>query len=244
MAVFVFVHGAWHGGWCWKETAAALRAEGHEVHTPTLTGLGERSHLLHAGITPDTHVQDIVNTLQWRDLTGVILVGHSYGGIVITGVASQVPEKLSALVYLDAFAPEESGTPIFAKANPARMAAFMKQIEAGAIGLEPDEAAKTWVEDTETLKLLLSKCTPHPKGCFEYGVTLTGREHEVRHRHYIVAAQNTQSPFQAEYARVRDRPGWTSEEISTWHDAMIEAPNELAAILSTYAQRIGLQDTK
>ncbi|MEX0339800.1 MAG: alpha/beta fold hydrolase [Arenibacterium sp.] len=242
MAVFLLVHGAWHGGWCWEKTGAALRARGHEVHAPTLTGLGERSHLLSADITPDFHVQDIVNTLKWRDLTNVILVGHSYGGIVTNGVASQIPERLRALVYLDAFAPEESGVSLFAKANPTRMTAFKKQIEAGAIALKPDEAHKTWVEDPELRAWVLSKCTPHPKGCFEHGVTLTGRQSEVPHRHYILAAKNAHSPFQAEYTRVRDRPDWTSEVIQTWHDAMVEAPDDLAAMFDAYALKLDQQD--
>lgn len=242
MAAFVLVHGAWHGGWCWRQTAQALEALEHAVHTPTLTGLGERSHLLSPDITPDTHVQDIVNTLVWRDLRDVILVGHSYGGIVITGVASAAPERLTALVYLDAFAPDVSGEALFAKANPARMAAFQAQIDAGAVGLAPDGAVETWTDDPELKAWILEKCTPHPRGAFLYGVTLTGREAEVPHRHYIVAARNTASPFQIEYARLRHRAGWTSEEIPTWHDAMVEAPGELAARLHAYATPLTDQD--
>lgn len=238
MAVFVLVHGAWHGGWCWRDTASALRELGHEVHTPTLTGLGERSHLVSADITPDTHVLDIVNVIKWRELDEVILVGHSYGGIVITGVASQTPQRLRALVYLDAFVPEESGQPIFATANPERMAGFRKQISAGAIALEPDEAVDTWVEDPATKAWLLDRCTPHPKGCFENGATLSGRETEVIYRHFIVAGKNTSSPFQAEYARVRGREGWTSEMIPTLHDAMVEAPYDLARRLDCYAAKL------
>lgn len=235
MAEFVLVHGAWHGGWCWAETKAALSALGHGVHTPTLTGLGERSHLLGAGITPDTHVLDIVNVLKWRGLTQVILVGHSYGGLVITGVAGQVPEAVHALVYLDAFVPEMSNEAIFAKANPERMAEFQRQIDGGAIGLEPDGAIDTWTDDPATKAWLLARCTAQPKGTFEHSVTLTGRETEIAHRHFIVADKNSASPFQAEYARVRQRPGWTSERIATWHDAMVEAPGDLASRLDAYA---------
>ena len=239
MAVFVLVHGAWHGGWCWQQTEKALRALGHDVHTPTLTGVGERSHLLTADITPDTHVADVVNTLKWRDLDQVILVGHSYGGMVTTGVASQVPERLKALVYLDAFVPEESGVSLFAKANPERMTGFLKQIQAVAIALEPDEAIDTWTADPAAKTWLLEYCTPHPKGCFDNGVTLSGREQEVAYRHYIVAGKNVSSPFQAEYDRVRNRNNWTSEVIPTLHDAMVEAPEDLARRLHLYAASIG-----
>ncbi|MEM7269342.1 MAG: alpha/beta hydrolase family protein [Pseudomonadota bacterium] len=238
MAIFVLVHGAWHGGWCWTKVEAALRELGHETHAPTLTGLGERSHLLTEDIVSDTHVEDIVNVLKWRELTGVILVGHSYGGTIITGAASTVPEKIRALAYLDAFAPEVSNQSLFATANPKRMAAFQKQIDAGAIALEPDDAMQTWTDDPATMKWLKRQCTPQPKATLLSGVTLTGREKEVRHRHYIVAERNRTSPFWAEYLRLKAKDGWTSERINTLHDAMIEAPDELAARLDAYATSI------
>ena len=235
MAVFVLVHGAWHGGWCWAQTAAALREHGHEVHTPTLTGVGERSHLLSADIVPDTHVADIVQTLKWRSLEEVILVGHSYGGMVITGVAGQCPERLRALVYLDAFVPERSGEALFATANPERMAGFQAQMDAGAVGLEPDAALMTWAEDPDLRAWIAARCTPHPVGCFTHGVTLTDRAQEVRHRHYMVAAKNVEAPFQAEYARIKETEGWTHEALPTWHDAMVEEPLLLADRLEAYA---------
>ena len=237
MAVFVLVHGAWHGGWCWAKTEGALRSMGHDVHSPTLTGQGELSHLLSADITPDSHVQDIVNVLRWRDLSDVILVGHSYGGMVITGVAGQTPERLRALVYLDAFVPEQTGVSIFANANPYRMAAFQKQIDAGVVGLPPDKGADTWVSDPDTKAWLLSKATPQPRGTLQNGVTLTGREAEVPARHYILAERNKPSAFWGEYVRVKDRPDWTSERMPTLHDAMIEAPDDLATRLDAYAGR-------
>lgn len=238
MSTFVLVHGAWHGGWCWATTATALRHLGHEVHTPTLTGLGERSHLLHKDISSDDHVTDIVNVLKWRELQDVVLVGHSYGGTIITGVAGQMPETVRALVYLDAFVPEVSNQAIFATANPVRMAAFQKQIDAGAIALEPDNAIDTWTNDADVKAWLMRQCTPHPKGTFQQGVTLTGREADVSHRHYILAAGNKPSPFWAQYERVRALPGWTSETIDTLHDAMIEAPEKLAHLLDSFAQTL------
>jgi len=103
---FVLVHGAWHGGWCWKRLAPLLRSEGYEVYTPTLTGQGDRIQSIHPDINLDTHIQDIVNLLHYEDLHNVILVGHSYGGMVITGVEAKVPERLSQLVFFDAFLPE------------------------------------------------------------------------------------------------------------------------------------------
>ena len=106
MANFVLVHGAWIGGWCWRPNAQALRKAGHEVFTPTLTGLGERSHLMNPGINLDTHIADIVNVFKHEELSDVVLVGHSYGGMVVTGVADALADKIRSLVYLDAFVPE------------------------------------------------------------------------------------------------------------------------------------------
>lgn len=106
MATIVLVHGGTSGGWAWKPIASKLRVEGHEVYTPTLTGLGERVHLLNREIGLDTQINDIVNVLTFEDLHDVILVGHSLGGMVITGVADQIPERIAKLIYLDAYLPE------------------------------------------------------------------------------------------------------------------------------------------
>ncbi|MEM6939568.1 MAG: alpha/beta hydrolase [Pseudomonadota bacterium] len=238
MACFVLVHGAWHGGWCWTESARILRNLGHDVHAPTLTGLGERCHQMSAEITPDTHVTDILQVLTWRELSDVILVGHSYGGLVITGVASQRPALMRALVYLDAFVPEVSGKSIFAEANPDRMAGFQRQMDAGAVGLEPDAAMQTWTDDPAIMARLKPLCTPQPKGTLTHGVTLTGLENEVGHRHYIITERNRPSAFWAEYARVKSRPGWTTATFPTWHDAMLEAPEALAHHLHSYAAHL------
>jgi pimeloyl-ACP methyl ester carboxylesterase len=107
MATFVLVHGAWHGGWCYARVARLLRAAGHDVYTPTLTGVGERAHLAALSMTLTTHVRDIVNVLEYENLSDVILCGHSYGGMVITGVAAAAGERIRTLFYLDAFLPED-----------------------------------------------------------------------------------------------------------------------------------------
>src|SRR5271167_937589 len=107
MSTFVLVHGAWHGGWCYKRVAQLLREAGHEIYTPTLTGVGERVHLMTPAVTLDTHIQDILNVIRFEELADVVLCGHSYGGMVITGVADKVPDKIRSLVYLDAFVPND-----------------------------------------------------------------------------------------------------------------------------------------
>jgi pimeloyl-ACP methyl ester carboxylesterase len=100
---FVLVHGAWHGGWCWPRVADRLRSARHKVFTPTLTGLGERSHLLSPEIDIATHVTDVVNVIKWERLTDVVLCGHSYGGFVISGVAEKMSAAIRSIVFLDAF---------------------------------------------------------------------------------------------------------------------------------------------
>ena len=107
MATFVFVHGAWQGGWCWVRVARLLRKQGHEVYTPTLTGLGERAHLLSEKINLDTHIQDVLGVLQSEELDNIVLCGHSYGGMVITGVADGAADRIRSLVYLDALVPAD-----------------------------------------------------------------------------------------------------------------------------------------
>jgi len=107
MTDFVFVHGAWHGGWGFADLARRLQAAGHAAWRPTLTGLGERSHLAMAPVNLDTHVEDIVQVLQYEDLHDVVLCGHSYGGMVVAGVADRCADRLKALVFLDAYVPED-----------------------------------------------------------------------------------------------------------------------------------------
>lgn len=233
MAAFLFVHGAWHGGWCWKELETRLRAMGHETHSPTLTGVGERTHLARPETDADVHVEDVVNVIKWRELDNAILVGHSYGGLVITGAAGRVPEKIRALIYLDAFAPERSGFSLFATADPERLARFEAQLAGGGFLVSPD-LFDAWTDDPEKKSWLKKMCTPHPVECFRKGVTLTGRETEVNHRHYILAENNRPSAFWGEYERVKAQPGWTTDRIASKHDAMVEAPDALAGMLAGY----------
>ena len=238
MATFVLVHGAWHGGWCWGPLERALRGCGHDVTSPTLTGLGERSHLASPNIVPDTHVLDIVNHIKWKDLDDFILVGHSYGGVIITGVAGRVPERIRTLVYLDAVVPEESGVSAITNRNPERTAAFREQLAKGGFVVKPDQF-DAWSDNPDHLALLRAKCSPHPiRGLIE-GVTLTGREAGVTDRHYILAERNKPSIFWEEYGRVSKRPGWQLHSMPTKHDIMVEAPEALADLLQAISDRQG-----
>src|SRR6476620_2380910 len=112
MATFLVAHGGWSAGWGWKKMRPLLRARGHELFTPTYTGLGERAHLANPQVELETHIADILGVLRFEDLHNVVLVGHSYGGMVITGVADRAPERLAQLVYLDALLPENGQSAI------------------------------------------------------------------------------------------------------------------------------------
>ena len=143
-AAYVLVHAAWHGGWCWKKVAPLLRARGHEVHTPTLTGLGDRAHLINQEIGLETHIQDVVNVLEYEDLNRVILVGHSSSGAVVTGVAERAQERLAHVVYLDAFVPDD-GQSLMDLIPPDRRQGMEQRVQAEGKGwLLPSLAPVPW----------------------------------------------------------------------------------------------------
>ncbi|PHB05558.1 alpha/beta hydrolase [Bacillus wiedmannii] len=133
MATFILVHGAWDGGYVWREVATQLRKEGHEVYTPTLTGLGERSHLAHPGVGLKTYIQDIVNVIHYEKLNEVILVGHSYAGMVITGVAEIIPECIKNIVYIDAMIPN-NGDSVMDISGPEMSSHFIEEVKAHGDG--------------------------------------------------------------------------------------------------------------
>src|SRR3984957_4205166 len=136
---FVLVHGAWHGGWCWQRVADRLRGSGHTVFSPTLTGLGERSHLLRGGIDLKTHITDVVNVIKWEGLTDVVLCGHSYGGFVISGVAEQVGPAIRAIVFLDAFVSRD-GVKVQDLTGPAVKDSIAAALQRGDIAIPPRAA--------------------------------------------------------------------------------------------------------
>lgn len=242
MATFVLVHGAWHGGWCWRDTARALRAAGHTVFTPTHTGLGERAHQNGEAITLETHIRDVVGCIEAEELDDIVLCGHSYGGMVITGVADRMPERIRALVYLDAFLPENGDSLIglLPQALPAEVAAqfvgafrgtalegrsgMMQPIPAEAFNILP--ANRPWVE---------RRCVPQALATFDMPILLTGDHAKVGQRLYILADNWEPSPFRHFAKKVEGRPGWRVTKLPSSHDVMVDMPEELAAELMKLA---------
>jgi pimeloyl-ACP methyl ester carboxylesterase len=232
MTTFVLVHGAWHGGWCWVRVARLLRDAGHEVHTPSLTGLGDRAHLARPEIDLALHVQDVVAFLEAEELRQVTLVGHSYGGLVITGVAAKVAARLAHLVYLDAFVPT-AGQALLDLIPPERAQAFRAAAASQGEGwrippLPPEQLGVTSQRDTEWLRRRL---VAQPRRTFEQPLEAAGGERA--RRTYVYCAKPAMGAFDQFAERLRDDRKWTFHEVKTGHDAMVTAPGEIAKILMT-----------
>ena len=232
MATFVLVHGAWHGAWCWRRVARLLARDGHEVFAPTLTGLGERSHLLAPGINLDTHILDVANEIKWQGLKEVILVGHSYGGMVISGVAERVEKAIAAFVMLDAFFPE-NGEALIDLSAGAVQEAFRAAAQSSATTLPPRSAAAFKVNDNDRA-WVDAQCTPQPIACVLQKPTLTGARERIKNRVYIRATAYPSEPFDRGLAKARAQ-GWRTYEVPCGHDVMLDQPERLAAILREVA---------
>jgi pimeloyl-ACP methyl ester carboxylesterase len=228
MATFILVHGACHGGWCYSRVATRLRAGLHEVYTPTLTGLGERAHLANQSINLSTHIQDIVSMIESRDLSDVILCGHSYGGMVITGVAGQIGERIRTLVYLDAAVPED-GQSVFDIVGPERTLRMLAAAGESGLMMAPP-GADFFKVSPENVEWVDRMCTPHPVASFIQKLSYTGKEVLVTRRTFVLA-ERYKSVNHASYARVKDLPGWKAVSIDCGHDVMVDDPDVLTALL-------------
>jgi pimeloyl-ACP methyl ester carboxylesterase len=222
-ATFVLVHGAWHGGWCWARVSPLLRAAGHTVFTPTLTGLGERSHLLTRDVDLDTHITDIVQVLEFEDLEEVILVGHSYGGMVITGVADKAGDRISQLVYLDAMLPE-NGKAITDYTQ--RQFAPITEDSWHDPASDPQEYGVTKERDVAWVK---KRLTDMPRKCMTQPLHLADDKSRRIKGAYVLCSKR---PFAGEAAQRAKQRGYRYRELlSAGHDAMITQPRELTRIL-------------
>ena len=232
MASFVLVHGAFHGGWCWRDVAARLCADGHEVFTPTLTGLGERSHLASPAVDLSTHVLDVVNLMHWEDLRDVVLVGHSYGGMVVTGVAEGAAERIGALVYLDALVPEDGQSAL--DLQPAeRRAEILEEVAANGGRLWPPRSAAYYgVRDPARQAWVDGHCTPHPFATVFERLRLSGPPAAgVARKLYILCTDPPLPYLRRFYDLAAAREGWQTMELPTGHDAMVTEPERLSQIL-------------
>lgn len=240
MATFVLVHPAWFGGWCWKKVAPLLRAREYAVYTPTLTGLGERAHLARPEVGLETHIEDVVNVLKYEDLSGVILVGNSSGGVVITGVADRVPERIARVVYLDAFVPED-GQCMLDIIPPDRRPAMETLVQTEGQGwLLPRFAAAPWekfvpeawrITDAADLRWMLARLAPTPFGHFKDPVRRQNPAAEKLPRTYIRCLQWPSASFDRYADAAHRMEGWRCRELAASHLPYITQPREVVELL-------------
>jgi pimeloyl-ACP methyl ester carboxylesterase len=221
MTTYVLVHGAWHGGWCWRRVAELLQARGHTVYAPTLSGVGERSHLASERITLTTHVMDVVNEVLWKDLSDIVLCGHSYGGMVITQAIEQISGRIASVVYVDAFLPEDGQClDDLSGAQRPPEPHLVAPISAEAFNV--NMADRAWVD---------AKVTPQSSLCFRERVRLSGALGKISKKTYILAGSFSLPPFDSAYAKLAQDPGWDTHVILGGHDLMLDNFQELADIL-------------
>jgi pimeloyl-ACP methyl ester carboxylesterase len=240
MANFVLVHGAWHGGWCWRDVIPALTRAGHRVHAVTLTGVGERAHLMTPAITLETHITDVANAIEMEEMERLVLVVHSYGGMIGTAIADRMPQRLRHLVYVDAVVPKpgESWSSTHTSATrEARLAAAQASPDFSFPNPDPAVFGLTgahgeWVKRRQT---------PHPGHTYQSVLDFDPRRVAAVPRTYVSCIQPALATIDAVRARIADASFWEGAwkagggvrvvELKTGHDPMITAPDDLSRIL-------------
>ena len=231
MATFVLVHGAWHGSWCWKRVRKDLRARGHDVFTPTLTGLADRSHLLSHQVNLETHILDVVNLIRWEELSDVVLCGHSYGGAVISGVADRMADRIRALVYLDAFVLAD-GENVLQHVPKQHVNQFLESAKNVGEGWKvPPIPAEVFNTNDQDRDWVNRQCTMHPLEAFQERIRLSGGIKKIRKVTFILAAGFVEgSPFPPFYDKAKAK-GWSTITVPCGHEVMLDRPEELTRVL-------------
>ena len=241
MATYVLVHGGGHGGWCYQRVARLLRAEGHEVYTPTLTGLGERSHLVSPDVDLDLQIRDVTAVLHHEDLRDVILVGHSYGGMVVTGAADRAADRVGKLVYLDAANPKNNESLVDVTHGHIE---FIRPHGEVIDGVEmvllpaPDAALLYGVTDPDDVAWMADRLTGHPWRCFEQKLVLSDEATLAAIPQFHIVCTSTLLTRDAELMAEAKAEGrlW---DIDTGHDLMITEPEATARALLEVAAHAG-----
>jgi pimeloyl-ACP methyl ester carboxylesterase len=228
MADFVLVHGAWHGAWCWRRVLPALWSAGHRAFAVSLTGVGERAHIAPQAVTLETHIADVGNVIEAEELLDAILVGHSYAGMLITGVAQRSAMRLCHLVYLDAVVPAPGECWSSLQPEQTRVQRRRAIAEHGALpapdpavyGLTGADAA--WVARRQT---------PHPGAPYDTPLAFDADRIAALPRTFISCTAPSLATIDGSRARARALPDWTFIELATGHDPMISAPDQLVGEL-------------
>jgi len=227
---FVLVHGAYHGGWCWRYVTDILERAGHKVYAPSLTGNGDRSHLLSKDVTLDTQIADIVNLIIWEDLKDVCLVAHSFGGWPASGAVERIHDRLTSVVWVDAFKPRDGEKPLDYISEFSRKA-LEEAVARGETGRKPPPA-KTYSLVESQYGWIDSKLTPQPNGPTFQALRLTGKLDTIAKKTFIRAPKYPQASFDRALAECRADKTWqTFVAEDSGHDVMIDRPEWLADIL-------------
>ncbi|WP_158887406.1 alpha/beta fold hydrolase [Amycolatopsis anabasis] len=222
MTTFVLVPGAFHGGWWYEPLVRELRKLGHTAHPLTLTGIGDRAHLISASVNLDTHIQDVVGLLETEDITDAVLCGHSAGGMVIAGAADRVPERIDAVVHVDAFVPGD-GDSMWDLAGEYWQRQYLAGTGVNGYTFDPFPG-------------LDPRTTPHPLAAALQRIRLTGAAARIRRRDFVYLAAFEETPFAGTFERLRNDPAWHVHSLPYGHNIIGEAPDELLRILLAAAQ--------
>lgn len=223
-------HGAWSAGWVWRKMHPLMAANGHRLITPTYTGLGERAHLSTPAVDLETHVQDMLGVIQTEELKDIVLIAHSYGGMVGTVVADRVPQLIRKLVYLDAFAPRDGQSLLSLLTNEARQAVLTAVKAGDGWRVQPNPAPPdTSPEDTDWIN---AHRIPQPLKCFDSPVKLVNGDTKVPCA-YIYCLRRTPDDRFGQFAERAKREQWEYHEIDASHSPHVTAPDALARLLNT-----------
>jgi pimeloyl-ACP methyl ester carboxylesterase len=225
---FMVCHGAWSAGWAWKKMHPLMNAAGHRLLTPTYTGLGERAHLANPSIDLEAHIADMLNVIKYEDLHDIVLLGHSYGGMVATGVADRAGDRISRLIYLDAFVPR-AGQSLLDLNEPARQSMRDRAKSGDGWRVPPNPTPPDTPPDD--VAWLSERRVDMPIKCFEQGLKLDGEPKMPRS--YIYATRITPADTFGPFARrARSEPGWDFHEIDASHSPNVTAPEVLMGLLA------------
>jgi pimeloyl-ACP methyl ester carboxylesterase len=227
LAIFLVAHGAWSAGWAWKKMHPLLRKSGHRLLTPSYTGLGERAHLANPNIDLETHIQDILGVIEFEELRAFTLIGHSYGGMVATGIADRVPERIGELIYLDAFVTQDGQT-LADLVPPERRRRMTEQAQKEGYVLPNPIPPDT---DPADIDWITTRRLPHPFKCFDTPLRLRDGGLSLP-RSYVYCARCAPDDNFGQFAkRAKKEPGWRYFELDASHSPHITAPDALAALL-------------
>lgn len=231
---YLLVHGSWHGGWCWDEVSQRLATHGHRLYAPTLTGLGERVHLISRAISLETHIADVLNVIRFEDLRDIVIVAHSYSGVVVTGVCDRARDRIAHVVYIDALSPQNGEWNALSMSQEDVARAFGPIIDGYLIAPPDPSVLGVPANDTVNRALLKSRMTPHPLRTWFDPIKLVSGGSDGLPRTFVFCNNAPKgSPIAALALRRKHDPAWRYREIDCGHDAMLLRPADTAAVLQS-----------